>query len=264
MSKKPLTETLPHLKLIQNIYQKIKKPSNSSNKILPKTMDVQKFPDSHIITQSINFLIENFYSVGKFEAEKIKEHAINQFRKLLKINEKTQNPESFIKSRFPLFFRLIRRDKELFLELPDVYSDSLEIVRNTLDKYLPRVLEVIDTFHAGKMISKCGEKCLRIVIEICEGHLIKPENFTNRKITEDKLFRKIKNYYYDYYSSSENILLALADKISIGEFFTKEKFIWEKIKQYDSDSKPHNEEILGNFFNKINSIKFEEIYKNFH
>ena len=259
LSKKPLTETIPQLKLIKNIYQKLKKPSNSSNKILMKMLELPKLPDSHLITQSINFLIETFYSAGKYESEKIKEHAVDQFRELLKINEKTQNPESFIKSRFPLFFRLIRRDKELFLELPDVYSDSQDIVRNTLDKYLPRVLEVIDTFHAEKLISKCGEKCLKIVQEICEGHLFKPENFQNRNMTEDKLFRKIKNYFFDSETSSVNILIALSDKIPIVEFFTKENFIWEKIKQFEN--KNIHEDVILKIFNKINSIKSEEIYR---
>lgn len=259
LARKPLSDTIPHLKLIKHIYLKLKKPSNSSNKILMKMLELPKFTDSHLITSSINFIIDSFYSAGKYEMEKIKEHAIDQFRELLKITEKTQNPEGFIKSRFPLFFRLIRRDKELFLELPDVYSDSMEIVRNTLDKYLPRVLEVIDTYHAEKLISKCGEKCIKIVQEISEGNLFKAENFLNRKMIEDKLFRKIKNYFYDYDTCSANILIALADKIPISEFFLKENFIWEEIKQFEN--KNVNEELILRIFNKINSIKTEETYR---
>jgi hypothetical protein len=257
--KKTLIEQLPHLKLMKNIYVKLRRPSTLSEKLLMKFLDLTKSSDSHVIAQSILFLKSHVFPFGKYEIEKIKEFAMNQFKDLMKINDTTPAPENLILTKYPLYFFLIQMDKDLILHLPIIYSNSHEIVRTVLNKDIDKILKGLDTFYAEKVINECTENCLPIVLKIIEGKLFKSENMLsgNRSLADNKLFRRIKTYYNN--TNYLELLVALCDKIPLKEFFkTEDNFVWERIKNFDAKKLEENNIKI---FNKMNTTKNEGLFK---
>lgn len=258
--KKSLIDQLPHLKLMKNVYLKLKRPSALSEKILMKFLDLTKSSDSHVIASSILFLKSHVFPFGKYEIEKIKEFAMNQFKDLMKINEATPAPENLILSKYPLYFFLIQMDKDLIIHLPIIYSNSHEIVRTVLNKDIDKILKGLDTFYAEKVINECSENCLPIVLKIIEGKLFKHENMlsNNRSLADNKLFRRIKTYYNN--TNYVELLVSLCDKIPLKEFFKiEDNFVWEKIKNFDTKKLEENNIKI---FIKLNTTKNEGLFKN--
>ncbi len=245
---------------MKNIYSKLRRPSVLSEKILIKFLDLTKSSDSHVIASSILFLKSHVFPFGKYEIEKVKEFAMNQFKDLIKINESTPAPENLILSKYPLYFFLIQMDKDLILHLPIIYSNSHEIVRTVLNKDIDKIVKGLDTFYAEKVINECTENCLPIVLKIIEGKLFKPENMLsgNRSLSDNKLFRRIKTYYNN--TNYLELLVALSDKIPLKEFFKiEDNFVWEKIKNFDAKNLEENNIKI---FSKLNTSKNEGLFKN--
>lgn len=259
-----LLDQLPHLRLMKNVYVKLRRPSSASQLILNKLLDlIKNSTDSYVITQAILFLISNIFNLGKLEQERIKEFAINQFRELVKI---TEGNESAIFSKYPLLLFLFQHDKELIYELPAVYSESTETVRNTIHKDVNKMLrKVLDYYHAEKLIKKCTEECLPLVMVIID--FLKPEMFNDKTLNDYKIIRRIKEYYDEY--PTIDILLALVIKLPFRDFFKTDKnFVYERIKFFENRGMTENNAKIFSKMNAaptslLNVVKKDPLFVNF-
>jgi hypothetical protein len=250
-----LEEQIPILKLLRNVYIRFRKLGSQDERILTKFIELTNSSDMTFVSLAIKFIKDNVYVIGDFEKSRIKENAITKFKEL-SIPYTGPNQDLFIKSRYPMFLQLCGTEKELIFELPMVYSDTTQNIKSILEKYFKHIFKNLEIFNAEKLISRCNENCLKIVLEIIDN--MKMINTDARNIQEEKLLRKIKDYYKEN-STFLEILERLIEKFPVNEFFTS--FIYEKIKTNDLDKSGDsklNENIK--LFEKLNSVKNENIF----
>lgn len=262
-NKKDLKEIIPHLQILKQIYLKFLMPNVSEesqlikDKILTKIFDFTQGQDKHLITRAIEFLLKEIYPLSPYEEKKITRYAIDKFRELTGIKDIAggeKENEVSINQKYPLYFYLSSIDQNIIYELPSVYSESSQIVKSTLDKYMMLIIKDINRFTAEKLISECNEKCVNIVIKIIK-QMFNPSHqlYTNKmRIIDEKIFRLVRKYYFTHSEIQLNtsFLSSVLKIIPLNDFFTENNFPWEQIKRWEDSNK--NSEVIITLLNELN------------
>jgi hypothetical protein len=242
--------------ILLSMFIKIKRKSSGdmvkiyldlADQILRKFFEIFKINEIKLIKVALQFLADKFYP---YEPEKVKEFAKNQFMELKNLTASAS--KETIMCKYPLFFYLCKYDPELVMVIPEVYSEMIPTSRTILDKHLGNIIKKLDTLQSAKLVTRCTEECLSIILIVIDNIKIEQNS-----ISLTKLISKIKYFYEKSNEKHLEILLTLVEKIPISLFFSS--FVFEKIKKIDSFLVDNNLKI----FNKINNNdKNETLFEN--
>jgi hypothetical protein len=248
--------------MMNTLFMKLKRPVSGdiakinldlADQILRKFFEIMKINDLRFISIAVKYIVGKFYH---YEQEKIKDFAKNQFNELKSLTASAS--DELIKCKYSLFLYLCRNDHELIMMIPEVYSEISQNSRKVVDIHLSRIISKLDTLEYAKLVTRCSENCLSVVLKVIEN--IKNEQNT---MSLTKLINKIKIFSEDLKNEkdSETLLLALIEKVPIHLFFPS--FIFEKIRKINESFLKDKDEILKTIFNKINNNdKNETIFHN--
>jgi hypothetical protein len=179
----------------------------------------------------------------------VKEFAKNLFMELKNLTASAS--KETIMCKYPLFFYLCKYDPELIMLIPEVYSEMIASSRTILDKHLGNIIRKLDTLQSAKLVTRCSEECLSIVLIVIDNIKI-----DQNPVSLTKLISKLKYFYEKSNDKHFEILLALSEKIPISLFFSS--FLFEKMKKIDSIAIENNTRI----FNKINNNDKVSLFEN--
>ena len=261
-NKVKIIDQLPYLNSMKRIYidivknEKIYQNDVERNKdnylklMLDNFLEMTRNDSYDFNLRAIEFIMLYIYNISSNEVNKIKEFALEGLKDLLTIkdfdSEKTKN-DNLIKKKFPLYFFVSNRDPEVLYSsknysLPNVYSEAANIVRETLNQYLPTLMKQINKFNAIQLLNQCDEKCEEIVLNIIES-IYKDESDLSEekeeKLIDDKLYRSISKYY-DSFTDLIQGVINFSNKIPLPEFFTEYNFVLKRIRISMKDTSENN------------------------
>ena len=252
--KKNIFEALPYLETMKCIYLNIINDKNlvdikdkdEIRKNLLKTfLNMTRNSLSNFNAQSLKFIFNVVYHFGQFEQEEIKKFVLDGLEEIKTIGE-----EEVIKiqQRFFAFMFLCRTNIENIKKPPKIYSELSQKTKDGLKRYFNNLLSNLDDFSAEELINECNEQSEDIVISVIKKIYGSQNYKCEKNIEDEKLYRKIKQYYMKYYQNLIKGVVELSNKIPINDFFTNYNFILNKIKEYEKEPEKINE-----IFNKMNS-----------
>lgn len=264
--KKDIFEALPYLETMKCIYLNIineknlvdKKDRDEIRKNLLKTfLNMTRNDLSNFNAQSLTFIFNVVYYFEHFEQEEIKKFALDGLEEIKNIGEEE---EAKIQQRFFVFMFLCGKDIENIKKLPKIYSELGQKTKDNLKRYFGSILNNLEQLSAEELISECNDQSEDIVISVIKKIYGNPNYKCEKNIEEEKLYRKIKNYYTKYYPKLIKGVVELSNKIPINDFFTNYNFILNKIKEY-YENEP---EKINEIFNKMNSNEnTKNIFENY-
>ena len=270
-NKVPIIEQLPYLNPMRKIYidivkyEKISQNDRERNREIFMKLLIDNFlemtrNDNYDFNKRVtDFIILNIYSIGSFEENKIKEFALDGIKDLLSIkgieSEKAKN-DNLIKQKFPLYLFVCNIDPKVLYSsknccLPNIYSEAANIVRETLNQYLPQLLAKINKFNAVQLVSQCDEKSEEIVLNVIEIIYNIKNNLNDEKLIDDKLYRSISKYYLDSFPNLIKGVISFSNKIPLSDFFTDYNFVLKKIQNSLKDTSENN--LNSQILNKLNN-----------
>ena len=270
-NKVPIIEQLPYLNPMRKIYidivkyEKISQNDRERNReifmklLLDNFLEMTRNDNYDFNKRAIEFIILNIYSIGSFEENKIKEFALDGLKDLLSIkdieSEKAKN-DNLIKQKFPLYLFVCNIDPKVLYSsknccLPNIYSEAANIVRETLNQYLPQLLAKINKFNAVQLVSQCDEKSEEIVLNVIEIIYNNKDNLNDEKLNDDKLYRSISKYYLDSFPNLIQGVISFSNKIPLNDFFTDYNFVLKKIQNSLKDTSENN--LNSQILNKLNN-----------
>jgi hypothetical protein len=259
--KKDIFEALPYLENMKCIYLNIINDKNlvdikdkeEIRKNLLKTfLNMTRNSLSTLNAKSLHFIFNVVYQFGLFEQEEIKKFVLDGLEEIKTIGE-----EEVIKiqQRFFAFMFLCRIKIENIKNLPKIYSELSQKTKDGIKRYFDNILSNLEQYSAEELISECNEQSEDIVISVIKKIYGSQGYKCEKNIEDEKLYRKIKQYYMKYYPNLTKGVVELSNKIPINDFFTNYNFILNKIKEYEKEQKEPEKinEKINEIFNKMNS-----------
>jgi hypothetical protein len=161
---------------------------------------------------------------------------------------------------------LCRIKIENIKNLPKIYSELSQKTKDGIKRYFDNILSNLEQYSAEELISECNEQSEDIVISVIKKIYGSQGYKCEKNIEDEKLYRKIKQYYMKYYPNLTKGVVELSNKIPINDFFTNYNFILNKIKEYEKEQKEPEKinEKINEIFNKMNSNEnTKNIFENY-
>ena len=262
---KDLFEVIPFLESMEYIYINIingknlceKQERDELRKIMLENFLELTRNKKYFNAKGLEFIFNNIYNISKFEQNVIKDFGIKGFDEIKTLNEEEKEK---IEQRFFFYFFLCKRDNENIIKLPSVYKDVNQSIKDLMNPYLEkRFIDLInqnEQVFAEKLINECNENTEEIVIYVIKNIYGNPNYKYENKIEDEKLYRRIRDYYVKYNQNLTKGVIEMSNKIPFKDFFTSYNFIINRIKVFQSEQK---QEILDAILERMNS---KEMNKN--